>query len=96
MRAWRAVPLSLFARHGAWSTDLGKELIGACNRLGILIDLSHLNRTRFLGRRRYQQCAPRRHALQCACLEPRILEISSTVNWLQSVKPAALSSSIRY
>jgi membrane dipeptidase len=28
-------------------TDLGKELIGACNRLGILIDLSHLNERGF-------------------------------------------------
>jgi membrane dipeptidase len=28
-------------------TDLGKELIGACNRLRILIDLSHLNERGF-------------------------------------------------
>ena len=28
---------------GPGLTDLGKELIGACNRLRILIDLSHLN-----------------------------------------------------
>jgi membrane dipeptidase len=32
---------------GPGLTDLGKELIGACNRLGILIDLSHLNERGF-------------------------------------------------
>jgi membrane dipeptidase len=32
---------------GPGLTDLGKELIGACNRLRILIDLSHLNERGF-------------------------------------------------
>src|SRR5580700_1067487 len=32
---------------GPGLTDLGKELIGACNRLGILLDLSHLNERGF-------------------------------------------------
>src|SRR5262245_65505241 len=32
---------------GPGLTDLGKELIGACNRLKILIDLSHLNERGF-------------------------------------------------
>jgi membrane dipeptidase len=32
---------------GPGLTDLGKDLIGACNRLGILIDLSHLNERGF-------------------------------------------------
>jgi membrane dipeptidase len=32
---------------GSGLTDLGKELIGACNRIGILIDLSHLNERGF-------------------------------------------------
>lgn len=32
---------------GPGLTNLGKELIGACNRLGILIDLSHLNERGF-------------------------------------------------
>jgi membrane dipeptidase len=33
---------------GPGLTDLGKELICACNRMGILIDLSHLNEKGFL------------------------------------------------
>jgi membrane dipeptidase len=33
---------------GPGLTDLGKELIRACNRMGILIDLSHLNEKGFL------------------------------------------------
>jgi membrane dipeptidase len=32
---------------GPGLTDLGKKLIGACNRLRILIDLSHLNERGF-------------------------------------------------
>jgi membrane dipeptidase len=32
---------------GPGLTDLGKALIGACNRLGILVDLSHLNERGF-------------------------------------------------
>jgi membrane dipeptidase len=32
---------------GPGLTELGKELVGACNRLGILIDLSHLNERGF-------------------------------------------------
>jgi membrane dipeptidase len=32
---------------GPGLTDLGKELIGVCNRLGILVDLSHLNERGF-------------------------------------------------
>src|SRR5919202_1128991 len=32
---------------GAGLTDAGKELVRACNRLGIMIDLSHLNEQGF-------------------------------------------------
>ena len=77
---------------GPGLTDLGKELIGACNRLGILIDLSHLNERGFwdvaaISNAPLVATHSNAHALS------RILEISSTVNWLQSVKPAALSAS---
>ena len=55
---------------GPGLTDLGKELIRACNRLKILIDLSHLNETRLLGRGRAERRAAGRHAFQRPRPEP--------------------------
>ena len=55
---------------GPGLTELGKALIGACNRLRIMVDLSHLNEQRLLGCRRDQQCAAGRLAFQRACHQP--------------------------
>jgi membrane dipeptidase len=47
VRPWRAFLCPSSPDTGPGLTDLGKELIAACNRLGILIDLSHLNERGF-------------------------------------------------
>ena len=39
--------LPVISRHRARPADLGKALVPACNGLGILIDLSHLNEQGF-------------------------------------------------
>ena len=47
LRGGRAVPLPVVARYRPRLTDAGRELVRACNRLGILVDLSHLNEAGF-------------------------------------------------
>ena len=77
---------------GPGLTDLGKELIGACNRLGILIDLSHLNERGFWDVAAISNAPLVATHSNAHALSPHSRN-SSTVNWLQSVKPAALSAS---
>ena len=55
---------------GPGLTDLGKALIGACNRAADSDRSVAPERTRLLGRSRNQQCAAGRHALQRARHQP--------------------------
>ena len=54
---------------GPGLTDAGRSLVVACNRLGILVDVSHLNEAGLLGRRAHLDGAARRDALERARAE---------------------------
>ena len=69
---------------GPGLTDLGKELIGACNRLRILIDLSHLNERGFWDVAAISDAPLVATHSNAHALSP-LREISPTSNWLQSV-----------
>ena len=60
---------------GPGLTDLGKALIGACNRLADSDRSVASERTRLLGRRRNQQRAARRHAIPTRMRSARIRAI---------------------
>ena len=64
LRRGRPLPASPHSPDtGPGLTDAGKALIRACNRLGVMIDLSHLNERGFWDVASPIRCPPRRHPL---------------------------------
>ena len=78
---------------GPGLTDLGKALIGACNRLADSDRSVASQRARLLGRRRTQQCAAGCHALQCACHQPAFAQSDRPAVGCDPANPAAWSAS---